>query len=66
VAYLSTTATINIALIKDLFPHVIGAAKILNMDQDFGAKLTDALTKIPPYSVTSDGNLKTWVEDWKI
>ena len=64
-AYLSKTPTINIALIKDLFPHVIEAEKILNVDQDFGAKLAEALTKIPPFPLTSDGNLKTWIENWR-
>jgi alpha-L-fucosidase 2 len=64
-ACLSMTPTINIALIKDLFPHVIEAEKILGIDQSFGDRLADVLTKIPPYQLDSDGNLKTWLEDWQ-
>ncbi len=64
-ASLSMMATINIALIKDLFPHVIEAEKILGMDQEFGNQLADALTKIPPYQLDSEGNIKTWLEDWQ-
>ncbi len=65
IAGLSMSPTINIALIKDLFPHVIEAEKILNIDQDFSAQLADALTRIPPYQLDSAGNIKTWLEDWR-
>ena len=63
-ACLSMTPTINIALIRDLFPYVIEAEKILGMDQDFGGQLADALTKIPPYQLDGEGNIKPWLEDW--
>lgn len=65
IAGLSMTPTINIALIKDIFPHVIEAGKILDMDQDFGAQLAKALTRIPPYQLDSAGHIKTWLEDWR-
>lgn len=64
-ACLSMSPTINIALIKDLFPHVIEAEKVLNIDQEFGVQLADALAKIPPYQLDSTGNIKTWLEDWR-
>ncbi|MBP1665206.1 MAG: hypothetical protein H6Q23_66 [Bacteroidetes bacterium] len=64
-ACLSMAPTINIALIKDLFPHVIEAEKVLNIDQEFGVQLADALAKIPPYQLDSTGNIKTWIEDWR-
>jgi alpha-L-fucosidase 2 len=63
--FLSTTTTMNLGMIRDLFPHVIEAEKILNMDQEFGVKLADALTKIPPYQIGKNGMLQTWIEDWK-
>lgn len=52
-------------MIKDLFPHCIEAGKILNVDQEFGARLADALGKIPPYQIGKDGLLQVWIEDWK-
>ncbi len=64
-AFLSSTTTMNLGMIRDLFPHVIEAEKILNMDQEFGAKLAEALTKIPPYQIGKDGTLQVWIEDWK-
>ncbi len=62
--FLAPTTTMNIGMVKDLFPHCIEAAKILNVDQDFSAKLADALEKIPPYMIGKDGLLQVWIEDW--
>lgn len=56
--------TIDVALTRDLFSHCIEAGKILEIDEDFGAKLADALNKLPPYRVNSRGTLQEWIEDW--
>jgi alpha-L-fucosidase 2 len=64
-AFLSSTTTMNIGMIRDLFPHIIEAEKILNMDQEFGKKLAEAMQKIPPYQIGKDGLLQVWIEDWK-
>jgi len=63
--FLSSSTTMNTGIIRDLFPHCIEAEKILNMDQEFGTKLTEALAKIPPYQIGKDGLLQVWIEDWK-
>ena len=56
--------TIDIALIHDLFSHCIEAGEILNMEEDFSAKLTDTLKRIPPYRINSQDSLQEWIEDW--
>jgi alpha-L-fucosidase 2 len=63
--FLSSTTTMNIGMIRDLFPHIIEAEKILNMDQEFGTKLAKAMQKIPLYQIGKDGLLQVWIEDWK-
>ncbi|MGB8489882.1 MAG: glycoside hydrolase N-terminal domain-containing protein, partial [Bacteroidales bacterium] len=63
-AFLASSTTMNIGLIRDLFPHCIEAGKILNVDQEFSAKLAEALEKIPPYQIGKDGLLQVWIEDW--
>lgn len=63
-AFLASSTTMNIGLIKDLFPHCIEAGKILNVDKEFGDSLADALQKIPPYKIGKDGLLQVWLEDW--
>ncbi len=62
--FLSSSVTINEAIIRDLFPHCIEAQKILNTDLEFGEKLSDALEKIPPYKIGKDGLMQVWIEDW--
>ncbi len=64
-AFLSSSTTMNTGIIRDLFPHVIEAEKILNTDLEFGEKLAEALKKIPPYQIGKDGLLQVWIEDWK-
>ncbi len=64
-AFLSSTTTMNIGIIRDLFPHIIEAEKILNTDKEFGEKLAEALKKIPPYQIGKDSLLQVWIEDWK-
>jgi len=63
-AFLSTGPTMNTGIIMDLFPNCIAAGKILNVDKEFGEQLRDALGKIPPCQIGSDGLLQVWLEDW--
>jgi alpha-L-fucosidase 2 len=62
--FLSPSTTMDIGIIRDLFPHCIEAEKILNIDNEFGDKLEEALEKIPPYQIGKDGLLQVWIEDW--
>jgi alpha-L-fucosidase 2 len=62
--FLSPSTTMDIAIIRDLFPHCIEAGKILNIDKEFGDKLEETLEKIPPYQIGKDGLLQVWIEDW--
>jgi alpha-L-fucosidase 2 len=63
--FLSSSTTMDVGIIKDLFSHCIEAQKILNTDKEFGEKLDEALKKIPPYQIGEDGLLQVWIEDWK-
>jgi alpha-L-fucosidase 2 len=63
--FLSSSTTMNVGIIRDLFPHCIEAERILDTDMEFGKKLAAALEKIPPYQIGKDGLLQVWIEDWK-
>ena len=63
--FISPSTTMDIGIIRDLFPHCIEAGKILNVDKEFGVQLETALNKIPPYQIGKDGWLQVWLEDWK-
>ena len=64
-SFLSPSPTMDVAIIRELFPHCIEASEALGVDDDFRGKLQAALTRIPPYQISSSGNLQEWIEDWK-
>jgi alpha-L-fucosidase 2 len=64
-AYLSPAPTMDMAIIRELFPHCIAASRVLGVDEDFRGKLESALTRIPPYQINRLGCLQEWIEDWK-
>jgi alpha-L-fucosidase 2 len=64
-SFLSPSPTLDVAIIRDLFPHTIEAGKILGIDEEFGGKLAAALPQLPPYRVNSSGNVQEWIEDWE-
>jgi len=63
--FLSPSPTMDVALIRELFPHCIEASKLLGVDADFREKLEATLKGIPPYQINSLGYLQEWIEDWK-
>ena len=63
--FLAPSTTMDNALIRDLFPHCIEAAKLLGVDSDFSAALASTLEKIPPYMIGENGMLQGWIEDWE-
>ena len=63
--FLSSSTTMDIGIIRELFPHCIEAEKILNVDKKFGNELKEALKKIPPYQIGKNGWLQVWLEDWQ-
>ena len=62
--FLAPSTTMDNALIRDLFPHLIEAAGLLGVDSEFCGRLTAALEQIPPYMVGENGMLQGWIEDW--
>lgn len=64
-AYLSPAPTMDIAIIRELFPHCIEAGTVLGVDEEFRGKLEAALKRLPPYRINRLGHLQEWIEDWK-
>jgi len=57
-------ATMDLALIKQLFLDVTESAKVLNVDADFCQKLDSAYKRIYPFQIGSRGQLQEWAQDW--
>lgn len=63
--FLSPGPTLDIAIMRELFPHCILASKLLDIDEDFRGKLEATLKRLPPYRINSRGLVQEWIEDWK-
>ena len=63
-AFLSPSPTMDVAIIRELFPHCIAASRLLGVDDDFRTQLEAALTRLPPYQINRRGYLQEWIEDW--
>jgi alpha-L-fucosidase 2 len=64
-AFLSPAPTMDIGIMRELFPHCIEASKLLDVDEDFRAKLEAALKRLPPYQINRQGYLQEWIDDWE-
>ncbi|MDR1783439.1 MAG: glycoside hydrolase family 95 protein [Dysgonamonadaceae bacterium] len=63
--YVSPAPTMDVGIMRELFPYVIEFSEILGVDADFREQLKNALDRLPPYKVNSLGNLQEWVEDFE-
>ncbi len=64
-SFLSPSPTMDVGIIRELFPHCIEASRTLGLDAEFRAQLESALTKIPPYQIGKSGFVQEWIEDWQ-
>ncbi len=62
-AAVTKAATMDIAVIWDLFTHYIATSQILGIDMDFAGQLRSARDRLQPYQVGARGQLQEWAED---
>jgi alpha-L-fucosidase 2 len=62
---ITVAATMDIAIIGDLFGNVIAASEILNTDKAFRKKLIASKEKLLPYKIGSKGQLQEWYKDFE-
>nr|WP_315222076.1 glycoside hydrolase N-terminal domain-containing protein [uncultured Flavobacterium sp.] len=58
-------ATMDIAIIKDLFSNTIAASTQLNIDPDFRQTIENANKKLLPFKIGKKGQLQEWIEDFE-
>ncbi len=61
----SETTTMTMSIIRQLFTNCIEAEKILGEDAAFSKRLSDALSKLLPFRIGSEGQLMEWYRDVK-
>jgi alpha-L-fucosidase 2 len=58
-------ATMDLAIIRDLFGNCIEASTILGEDEEFRKELQIALDRLVPYQISDKtGRLQEWIEDY--
>ncbi|MCW0481818.1 glycoside hydrolase family 95 protein [Gaoshiqia sediminis] len=58
-------ATADYAMMRELFSSLIEAEKILEIDPEFSAQLSQAMRQFPPYKIGRKGNIREWYYDWE-
>jgi len=61
---ISAGTTMDNQLVLDLLTKTIQAAKLLNTDADFVAKVDNIIGKLPPMQIGQHGQLQEWMYDW--
>ena len=56
-------ASIDIQILTDLFGYYLESVKILGIDSEFAAKVSNARNQLAPPQVGKDGTLQEWTED---
>ncbi|WNQ13292.1 glycoside hydrolase family 95 protein [Paenibacillus aurantius] len=64
-AAVSSSATMDMALIWDLFTNGIEASEVLDTDEDFRRTLLDARSRLFPLKAGRHGQLQEWSSDWE-
>lgn len=57
--------TMDVQLLTELYTNVITAARLLNCDADYVARLELDLKKFPTMQVSKEGYLQEWLQDYK-
>jgi hypothetical protein len=58
-------ATMDLALMRNLFENSIEAINILDIDKSFGDTVRATLKRLLPYQVGKDGDLQEWAADYQ-
>ncbi len=57
-------ATSDLALVRECLTDAVAAARELGRDEDFVQEAEEALSRLHPYQIGSQGQLQEWYYDW--
>lgn len=60
----AVAATMDMAIIRDLFANTVEAASVLGIDSEFRDSVAAARADLLPYRIGRLGQLQEWSEDW--
>lgn len=59
-ASVTAGTTMDLAIVRTVFGNTLSARKVLGLDPEFAAKITEALDRLPPFTIGDDGELREW------
>jgi alpha-L-fucosidase 2 len=63
---ISMGATMDLALVRDLFGNVIDASETLDVDGPLRKRLIDTLARLAPYRIGRRGQLLEWAQEFEV
>jgi alpha-L-fucosidase 2 len=64
-AAVSVAATMDLAIIRDLFANVIAAATVLDLDAELRRRLSATAADLLPFQIGAKGQLQEWSRDFE-
>jgi alpha-L-fucosidase 2 len=64
-AAISMGATMDLALMRDLFGNLVDASDVLQVDAPLRKRLLDTLARLAPYRIGSQGQLLEWAHEFQ-
>lgn len=64
-AFLTYSATIDVQTVRAVLENCSESAKILGQDPELVKRITEALLKLPPIKINSNGTIQEWINDYK-
>ncbi len=62
-ASVAVGATMDLAIIRDLFANLLSAARVLGIDDEFTRRVAEAEKRLLPYRIGARGQLQEWAAD---
>ena len=53
-------------LLRDLFAQCIAIGRLLDVDAEFGQRLSELRAQLPPHRIGAGGQLQEWQQDWDL
>ena len=57
------TTTMDVAIAKEVYTHLIHACEILNLDEPESPRWRETLKSLPEYKINEDGAVKEWMDE---
>jgi alpha-L-fucosidase 2 len=64
-AYLTYSATIDVQTISAVLEYCSKAAEILGQDPELVKRIDEAIKKLPPLQINSNGTIQEWIKDYE-